>query len=281
MWNIQSVSFPRCLVATVATSAFFSIPTFASAEGGSAIGQVDSLMQLYVRQSAIPSLTYAIVQDGKVVHARSFGYSDLENRVSATRASRYEIGSMTKQFTAAGIFLLQQEGKLSIEDRLDKHLKNLPDAWKSLTIHQCLSHTAGLKDYLATFSALRTDPVATDEIIKRMGTMALDFTPGSAWSYSNTGYLLMSQVIEAKSGQKYPQFLTERFFKPLGMTSTSTSDPDTVIPNRARPYAWTGKGYTNRPVINPSLAKGAGELVQILTLKERNGPVGGFSDLLL
>jgi CubicO group peptidase (beta-lactamase class C family) len=261
MWNIQSVSFPRCLVATVATSAFFSIPTFASAEGGSAIGQVDSLMQLYVRQSAIPSLTYAIVQDGKVVHARSFGYSDLENRVSATRASRYEIGSMTKQFTAAGIFLLQQEGKLSIEDRLDKHLKNLPDAWKSLTIHQCLSHTAGLKDYLATFSALRTDPVATDEIIKRMGTMALDFTPGSAWSYSNTGYLLMSQVIEAKSGQKYPQFLTERFFKPLGMTSTSTSDPDTVIPNRARPYAWTGKGYTNRPVINPSLAKGAGELV--------------------
>ena len=261
MCDIQSVKFARWVVAAAAASLTLTVPAIAHADGESSIHQADDLMQLYVRQSAIPSLTYAIVQDGKVVHARSFGYSDLENSVKASRDSRYEIGSMTKQFTAACIFLLQQEGKLTIEDRLDKHLKNLPEAWKSLTIHQCLSHTAGLKDYLATFSALRTDPVPTDDIIKRMGAMTLDFAPGSAWSYSNTGYLLMSQVIEAKSGQKYSQFLNERIFKPLGMKSTSTSDPDTLLPNRARPYAWVGKGYVNRPVINPSLAKGAGELI--------------------
>jgi CubicO group peptidase (beta-lactamase class C family) len=260
MWNIQRVKIARWVLATTSLP-MLTLPAISWSAGASKIDKVDALMQLYVRQSAIPSLTYSIVEDGKVVRVASYGYADLENQVKASRQSRYEIGSMTKQFTAAGIFLLQQEGKLSVEDRLDKHLKNLPETWKSITIHQCLSHTAGLKDYLATFSALRTDPVAADDIIKRMGTMTLDFTPGSAWSYSNTGYLLMAQLIEAKSGQKYPQFLTERIFKPLGMTSTSASDPDVVIPNRARPYAFTGKAFTNRPVINPSLAKGAGELV--------------------
>lgn len=241
------------------------LPILAIAAPSSGVyADVDRVMQTAQLQSALPSLTYAIVQNGRLTHSRSFGYSDLENRVAARRDGRYEIGSMTKQFTAACVMLLQQDGKLRLDDRLDVHLKNLPESWKPLTIRQCLAHTAGLKDHLVSYNITRTDPVKSEEIIKKVGAMPLDFTPGSAWSYSNTGYLLAAEVVEKVSNQKIEQFMTERLFKPLGMKSTSASRPDEVIPNRARPYAFDGKGYKNMPIISPTLAKGAGELVSTL-----------------
>jgi CubicO group peptidase (beta-lactamase class C family) len=232
-----------------------------AAPTGFNISAAEKTMEGIFRQSGVPSLTYAIVKDGKVVKSNSFGRANIETEAKATRKTVYEIGSMTKQFTAAGILLLAEEGKLTLEDPISKHLDNLPEAWRGLTIRQCLSHTAGLKDYLATYSPLKTDPVKASDVFKKMGAMTLDFAPQASWSYSNTGYLIATEILEKLSRQTYSEFMQARIFKPLGMKSTSVSDPDRVIPNRARGYSVGTRGLQNAPVINPSLASGAGNLV--------------------
>jgi len=227
-------------------------------------GDVDALMERAFRGQRLPSLAYAVIEDGKIRHRRVWGKANLETEVPASVDTVYEIGSMTKQFTAAAILMLQEDGKLKVDDTLEQHLPNCPEGWKKITIRQALSHTAGLKDYLATFSPLRTEPVRSDEILAKMGPMPLDFTPGGSWSYSNRGYLAASLIVERYAAKSLEEFLKERIFAPLEMNSTSASQPDRVIKHRARGYFPAANDYRNAPVINPSLASGAGHLISNL-----------------
>ena len=225
---------------------------------------IDAQMERVFRMQKLPSLAYAIVEDGKIRHQRVWGDANLETTAKANTETVYEIGSMSKQFTAAAILLLQEDGKLKLDDTLEQHLPKCPELWKSITIRQALSHTAGLKEYLATFSAIRTETLRSDDMIAKMATMPLDFEPGTAWSYSNLGYLVATLIVERHAGKKLDEFLKERIFTPLKMDNTSSSQPDKVIANRARGYTFTGKEYRNAPIINPSLASGAGYLLSTL-----------------
>jgi len=221
----------------------------------------DQTIESMVKQQGVPGVSYAIVRDGRIVRSGAYGEVNLELHSPATRDSVYEIGSMTKQFTAACVLMLVDEGKISLDDPVGKHLKDIPELWKPLTIRAILSHTAGLAEYIESFDQGRADFVQYDTIFAKVGKYPLDFQPGESWSYSNTGYIVASLLVERVSGQKLPDFMKKRIFTPLGMTHTGTSDPTTVIPNRARGYQGGAKGYANAVPISPSLSGGAGNLV--------------------
>src|SRR4051794_21871334 len=176
-----------------------------------------------------PGCAAAVSLNGEVVFEKAFGLADLEHNVPNTTQTIFESGSVAKQFTAAALVLLQQDGKLSIDDPVRKYIPELPDYGAPLTIRHLLNHTAGLRDWgtvLGLTGAGRGDRVITQELALDVIThqRALDFTPGSEYSYSNSGYNLAAIIIERVSKQKYPAFVEERLFKPLGMKSSSWRD---------------------------------------------------------
>jgi CubicO group peptidase (beta-lactamase class C family) len=193
-----------------------------------------------------PGCAVGVSLNGQSVFEKAFGLAEVEHNIPNTPATIFESGSVAKQFTAAAIVLLAQEGKLSLDDPVRKYIPELPDYGAPLTIRQILNHTAGLRDWgtvLELTGAGRGDRVisqdlALDVIVHQK---ALDFTPGSEYSYSNSGYTLAAAIVERVSKQKLPEFTAERFFKPLGMSHTSWRDDyQRVVPGRAQAYSRQG-----------------------------------------
>ncbi|HEY3579420.1 MAG TPA: serine hydrolase domain-containing protein [Pyrinomonadaceae bacterium] len=195
-----------------------------------------------------PGCAAAVSLNGDVVLEKAFGLADMEHNVPNTPQTIFESGSVAKQFTAAALVLLQQEGKLSLDDPVRKYIPELPDYGAPLTIRHLLNHTSGLRDWgtvLSLTGAGRGDRVISQDLAFDIVThqRALDFTPGSEYSYSNSGYTLAAIIIERVSKQKYPAFIEERFFKPLGMKNSSWRDDyRRIVPGRAQAYAREGNG---------------------------------------
>src|SRR4029078_3405967 len=173
-----------------------------------------------------PGCAAAVSLNGVVVFEKAFGLADLEHNVSNTTQTIFESGSVAKQFTAASLVLLQQDGKLSLEDPVRKYIPELPDYGAPLTIRHLLNHTAGLPDWGTVMSLTgvgRGDRVVSQDLALDVIThqRALDFTPGAEYSYSNSGYNLAAIIVERVSKQKFADFLTERLFKPVGMNHSS------------------------------------------------------------
>ena len=205
-----------------------------------------------------PGCAAAVSLNGEVVFEKAFGLADLEHNVPNTTQTIFESGSVAKQFTAAALVLLQQDGKLSLDDPVRKYIPELPDYGVPLTIRHLLNHTSGLRDWGAVLSltgAGRGDRVvsqdlALDVIIHQR---ALNFTPGSEYSYSNSGYNLAAIIVERVSKQKFPAFVEERLFKPLGMKNSSWRDDyQRIVPGRAQAYSRQGTGpwRLNMPFMN-------------------------------
>jgi len=205
-----------------------------------------------------PGCAAAVSLTGDVVFEKAFGLADLEFNVPNTTQTIFESGSVAKQFTAAALVLLQQDGKLSIDDPVRKYIPELPDYGAPLTIRHLLNHTAGLRDWGTVMSltgAGRGDRVITQDLAFDIIThqRALDFKPGAEYSYSNSGYTLAAIIIERVSKQKYPAFVEERLFKPLGMKNSSWRDDyQRIVPGRAQAYARQGNGpwRLNMPFMN-------------------------------
>src|SRR5215204_1237074 len=171
-----------------------------------------------------PGCAAAVSLNGETVFEKAFGLADLEHNVSNTAQTIFESGSVAKQFTAAALVLLQQDGKLSIDDPVKKYIPELPDYGKPLTIRHILAHTAGLRDWgsvMALTGAGRGDRVVTQDIALDViiRQKSLDFEPGAEYSYSNSGYQLAAVIVERVSGQKFGDFVRDRIFKPLGMNN--------------------------------------------------------------
>jgi len=179
--------------------------------------QVDTLVTDALKSSGAPSASVAIVRDGKIVFAKAYG--DQGPGMKATSpAAKYQIASISKQFTAAAILLLEDEGRLSLDDKVSKWVPDITDA-DQITIRQLLSHTAGIQDYWPQdydFAAMST-PVTPQQILDRWAKKPLDFQPGTAWQYSNTGYVVAGMIIEKASGMKLLDYLQKKIFKPLGI----------------------------------------------------------------
>lgn len=205
-----------------------------------------------------PGCAVAVSLNGDVVFEKAFGLADLEHNVPNTAQTIFESGSVAKQFTAASLVLLQQDGKLSIDDPVRKYIPELPDYGAPLTIRHLLNHTSGLRDWgtvMALTGAGRGDRVINQDLAFDVIThqRGLDFTPGSEYSYSNSGYNLAAIIVERVSKQKFPDFVEERLFKPLGMKNSSWRDDyQRIVPGRAQAYARSNNGpwRLNMPFMN-------------------------------
>ncbi len=231
--------------------------------GSTVADRIDDYVKHHLKREHIPGLTFAVSKDGKMVRASAYGFANLELGVRATQDTVYEIGSITKQFTATAIMMLMERGVVGLDDTLPKYVDGIPTAWTNVTVRHLLTHTSGIKSYtgVTNFVTLaRNDHKATD-IIKMVSNFPLEFQPGEKWNYNNTGYYLLGMIVEKASGKSYWDFLREQVFQPLGMTTTRNSDPQFVIPNRARGYSWVSNSFQNLDPITASSGWAAGSLV--------------------
>src|SRR5690349_17905095 len=188
-----------------------------------------------------PGCALAVYRDAKIIYAKGYGLANIEEDVPITPQSVFDIGSTSKQFTAAGILLLEKQGKLSLNDDIRKYIPELPDYGQKISILQLLNHTSGLRDYLALMelAGINTDSVTTDEdaLAMILRQKALNFAPGNDWLYSNTGFFLLSAIVKRVSGKTLREFAAENIFTPLEMTHTQFRDDHTsLIANRAPAY---------------------------------------------
>lgn len=208
--------------------------------------RVDDYVKSEMEKRRIPGVALAIVQNGKTVKTAAYGLANVELNVPVKPETAFEIGSITKQFTAAGILLLAQEGKLSVEDKISRHLKDVPELWKNVTVRHLLSHTSGIKSYTGLDGFQLTKHLTQPQFIKSIGAEPMEFQPGESWKYCNTGFNLLGFIIENVSGKNYWDFMSERVFRPLAMNSTTNRLPGLVIPNRADGYEQTNQVLINR-----------------------------------
>jgi len=203
---------------------------------------VDRLVVRVMREKHMPGLSLALVLNGRADKLQSYGWADLESCVPATNATRFGIGSISKQFAAAGALLLARSGRMSLADPITKYLPEGNGVWDGITIRHLLTHTSGIKDYTGDdnkYERMRLDRTSdppTADLVRQIAAAPVNFLPGDDWAYSNTGYLLLSALIERASGQSFPAYMHDRVFAPLGMSGTRFYSPRELIPQRATPY---------------------------------------------
>src|SRR5258708_18223955 len=186
---------------------------------------IDDLAKQTLARTGTPSASVAVVQGGKIVYVQAYGDARLDPRTPARPEMRYSIGSISKQFTAAAILLLAEEGKLSLDDKVSKFVPGLTRG-NEVTIRQLLSHTSGYQDFWPQdyVPPLMLKSISAAAILDMWAKKPLDFDPGTKWQYSNTNYVIAGLIVEKASGKSLLQFLRERVFKPLGMESVTDTD---------------------------------------------------------
>jgi D-alanyl-D-alanine carboxypeptidase len=201
-----------------------------------------------------------LVERNGSVLIRSYGLADREFGIKNTPETKFKIGSVTKQFTATAMLLLVKDGKLSLQDPLCRFVANCPASWQPITIRELLNHSSGIPDFvkLPEMRGRFTLPMSLDEAIAMLERQPLDFLPGSDAQYGNSGFLIAAAIIEKLSGKSYADFLDERIYRPLAMTSSGYAADGPIIPNRARGYVRRGQAIENAAYIDMSIPIGAG-----------------------
>ncbi len=203
-----------------------------------------------------------VALDGKPIVSKGFGMANNEFDVPNTPQTVFRLGSITKQFTAMAVMLLQERNKLNVQDPICKYLENCPAAWQPITIRHLLTHTSGIPNYTSfpDFAKTTALPVAQASLMERFRDKPLEFAPGEKFNYSNSGYYLLGVIIERASGKTYAEFLQENIFAPLVMKQTGYDDDRRVIKNRAAGYARQGESVVNAAYTDMSVPFAAGAL---------------------
>ncbi len=207
--------------------------------------------------------TILIARAGRPIVRKAFGKANLELDVPSSIETKYRLGSVTKQFTAACILILQERGKLKLSDPIHKYLSSAPKTWDAITIEHLLTHTSGIHNYTDApdFPRRMTIPQTLDELVKSFMVPPLDFKPGAKFRYSNSGYIVLGKIIEKASGQSYEAFLKSAILDPLGMRDTGYDHSGTILKGRASGYSrLLGLVTTNAAYIDMSLPHAAGSL---------------------
>jgi D-alanyl-D-alanine carboxypeptidase len=261
--KIQSVLFLLACVASAGVAfAAGTQATSNSPQGDDWRAKIDAAVREALSGGSVPSVSLAVVQDGRLAHVRAYGRARLSPARSATPATRYTIGSVSKQFTAAAILMLAEEGKLRLDDPVARFLPQLTRAGE-VTVRQLLSHTSGYQDYWPQdyVIPIMFEPISPTQIVQQWAGKPLDFEPGTDWQYSNTGYVIAGLIVEQVSGQPLFEFLRQRIFVLLGMRSVLDVNTDRLTESDAVGYMRYGLGPLREA---PKEAKGwvfaAGEL---------------------
>jgi CubicO group peptidase (beta-lactamase class C family) len=218
--------------------------------------RIDAIAAKVMEETAVPSISLAVIKDGKIAYVHAYGNARLDPATPAGPEMRYCIGSVSKQFLAMAMLLLAQDGKLKLDDPVARYLPNLTRA-KDVTIRQLLSHTSGYQDYypLDYVAPFMTAPVTPAQILDRFARIPLDFEPGTQWQYSNTNFVVAGQILEKVTGTPLMSFLEKRIFQPLGMRTPIDLDAQPLADSDAKGYTRFGLGP-----VRPVRAEGQGWL---------------------
>ena len=218
---------------------------------------VDALFENTIKTNG-PGAAVLVARDGKILFEKAYGLADIENHVPVTAETKFRIGSISKQFTAAAILKLQEQGKLSVEDKLTKYYPDYPRGGE-VTLRHLLTHTSGIHSYTDKpgFMDSVTKPIKSDALVKSFENDPFDFDPGQKWSYCNSGFFLLGCIVEKVSGESYEEFMRKTFFEPLGMRNTGVHHSDAELKNVALGYDGGPKRAVNWDM---SWAGGAGAL---------------------
>lgn len=204
----------------------------------------------------------SVSKNGELVLSQGYGLANFEHDVAVSPHTKFRIGSITKQFTAMAIMILQEQGKLKVEDPISQHLEDAPEAWNDVTIHHLLTHTSGIPSYTGMADYVRDMmlPQSLDQMVARFRDKPLEFKPGDEFRYSNSGYFLLGAIIEQASGMSYEDFLEKEICQPLGLKDTGYDRYRSVLPHRASGYNRDNDGLVNADYLDMSQPYAAGSM---------------------
>ena len=230
-------------------------PTLASDGPASTI---DKILTVHTERETFTGAVL-VARNGEILLSQGYGWADRENQITNTPQTKYRLGSITKQFTAMAILILQSREQLNVQERICRYLPECPDSWQEITIHHLLTHTSGIPD-LTEFSDYKTfkaTPTTPEQTIARFKDKPLDFQPGEKCSYSNSGYVLLGIIIEQVSGRSYEMFLQQNIFDPLQMKNTGYDHNDDSL---ATGYTGVDSNWEKPAYIDMTLPYAAGGL---------------------
>jgi len=213
---------------------------------------INDYISAELEKEKAPGLALAVIKDGKPLIVKGYGLANVELNVPVKPETIFQSGSMGKQFVAAGVMLLVEDGKIDVDERISKYIGEVPDTWKNITVRNVLNHTSGMpndfsdEDYKKDWTE--------DQLLAKAKTLPLVFEPGTNWAYSNVGYVVLGIMIGKVSGKFYGDFLHERIFKPLGMTTTRIISESDIIPNRAAGYRLEKGELKNQEWVSPTMS---------------------------
>ncbi len=235
--------------------------TVSALQAGPDVARTEQVIQSFVSDQHFMG-SVLVARGNDIVFDKGYGFANLEWNIRDSPLTKFRLGSITKQFTAASILLLEERGKLSVNDPVKKHMSDAPAAWDKITIYNLLTHTSGIASFtdFPDYASLEPFPTTPEQLVKRFRDKPLDFQPGEKMSYSNSGYVLLGYLIEKISGESYEKFVQENIFTPLGMKDSGYDSNSVIIPHRAAGYSPGPNGPVNAGFINMTVPLSAGGL---------------------
>lgn len=224
--------------------------------------RMDSLILTVFKDKDGPGGVFMVAQQGKIIYEKAFGKANLELEVDLSTESVFQLGSMTKQFTAIAVLMLEEQGKLNVIDPVSKYIPDYPGGDK-ITIHHLLTHTSGIKDFtkMKSISEIAQKEMTAKMLVDFFKNEAMDFAPGEKFVYNNSGYVLLGYLIEVVSGESYEDFIQKYIFDKTGMTHSFYASDRRLIPKRAYGYHKKESAYVNKTSINFSVPFSSGSLM--------------------
>ena len=239
--------------------------------------KIDQFVKQAMAAVHIPGVSLVVIKDGKVIKQGAYGLANIDLNVAVKPETVFLLASITKVFTATGIMMLVEDGKVNLDEKISRYLPDTPEAWKAITVRHLLTHTAGLKDrfegrsvgeWLLNFT--------TEQMYDSARKQPLDFKPGERWQYSDQGFFLLGMIIEKVTGKTYRQFLQERILRPCGMTATTTISQTEIIPNLASGYTQlNGTLYHNHRRTDYGLVSHFGVVTNVIDMAKFDAALNG------
>ncbi len=214
--------------------------------------RVDAFVRAEMERQKVPGVAIAIERGGELLAAKGYGEANVEHHVPVTSETIFQSGSVGKAFTAALVMALVEEGKIALDAPITRYFPDAPASWEAILVQHLLSHTSGIPDYNEKTVDVRRD-YTEEDLTKFAYGLPLDFEPGSRWSYSNTGYVLLGILIHKVTGRFYGDLLRERAFAPLGMKTARIISEEDIVPNRAAGYRLVHGRLKNQEWVAPKL----------------------------
>ena len=248
--------FRRVILAVLLTASCLAQDKTSTAD----VARMEQVIKAHVPSRFMGSVLVA--QDGKVLLNKGYGFANLEWDIPNTPTTKFRLGSITKQFTAASILLLEERGKLKVEDPVKKYMPNAPAAWDKITIFHLLTHTSGIPSFtgFSDYESHEAQAMTPGKLVEWFRDKPLEFEPGTKWNYSNSGYVLLGYLIEKISGQSYSDFVQQNIFTPLGMKDSGYDSNSAIIAHRAAGYTPGKSGPINAGFVHMSIPFSAGAL---------------------